>query len=460
MSDSKSLKDLVLPGSHDAGMYETSGGVKTTGAGYVITQFERVSRQLELGTRFFDVRVYADDQKTLRVGHFQNKKKSTVVGIQMGSFGPPLIEVLGDIETFLSLHEGEVVLVKFSLADNAKTLGKAFIASVFGRDLLYEPGCSRNLAEVSISRLRGRLLPLFDKLESSDHPGFHLVSKDTPTRSDDHVMSRSTLWINGDAPMQGNVRDVVKKQVESRAKSATRGQLRPHLEMFYLTITATATNFFNGLCVADNTAREFKLVGVAQAKAVNRVCKFSRWEGDCTVGYKPHMANLGNPRPNIWQYDFINADMNNHILSLNEGLQLALEAVKICFRFSVAWRVERHDERDTSPAGGRSVGWRSSARPPPSRSMARSRKCSPTGTDPGACVVARPSPSAAPQQPRGGSAATKSPCSSRASPTGHRARRRTAHSPRRGPCSLQASAALPRPRLPRPRARTGGVESL
>lgn len=119
-----------------------------------------------------------------------------------------------------------------------------------------------------------------------------------------------------DAPVQGDIKSVMKKPREARKKSEARGKMKPHLEMFYLTITATISNFHKGLSVVDNTARELKLTGSPQGRS-NTKSKFSGWQNDSSLESKRHMDTVGRPAPNIWQYDFINAPTNLLILSKN-----------------------------------------------------------------------------------------------------------------------------------------------
>ena len=59
LDDNTKLNDIIMPGSHDAGMYKVTArkGLCTKNH-QAITQVGDIEMQLEDGTRFFDFRVY------------------------------------------------------------------------------------------------------------------------------------------------------------------------------------------------------------------------------------------------------------------------------------------------------------------------------------------------------------------------------------------------------------------
>jgi Domain of unknown function (DUF5050)/LVIVD repeat len=96
---SRSLKQMVIPGTHDAGMYETRvfGGFSS---GNAQTQNQCFFDQLSGGVRYFDLRV-ADDSGTLYVYHGK-------------AWGPTLESVLADVNEFMAPGRSEIVILKFS----------------------------------------------------------------------------------------------------------------------------------------------------------------------------------------------------------------------------------------------------------------------------------------------------------------------------------------------------------
>lgn len=98
----KTLGEIVVPGSHDAGMYKeppAEGGIART-------QDETIYQQLQGGVRYFDLRV----------------KGGTTQRIHHGSFtGPAVSEVLDDVKKFMMEKHKEVVVLKFSHFLNFQT---------------------------------------------------------------------------------------------------------------------------------------------------------------------------------------------------------------------------------------------------------------------------------------------------------------------------------------------------
>lgn len=334
--DDTKLRQLCMPGSHDACMY-TVRETSTAGTFIIqssVTQFLTIGEQLQAGTRFFDIRLYRDrDSRVIRAGHFPSKGSSTN---HMGEYGPPFLDVCRDIQAFMAANPSEVVLLKFSLSKNASGPGLALIEQQLV-DFLFTSNGAVNLADVPLSRLRGTVLALFDSPTGSTayfNDRLHVVSKRTPTAAAAAGLlastRRSTLWLNGDAPTADALDTVISKQNEARDGDGAR-EMAPHLEMFYLTITAgTGTAIQAGLdfretstararmCVADNTAREFGLRGVARADGNHLRSRYSSWEDGAGARYETAMRRAqGRRMTNVFIYDFINNDVNDRILHQN-----------------------------------------------------------------------------------------------------------------------------------------------
>jgi hypothetical protein len=330
------LRQLCMPGSHDACMY-TVRETSSEGTFIVqsaVTQFQSIGEQLQAGTRFFDIRLYQDrNSKVIRAGHFPSKSSSTN---HMGEYGPPFLDVCRDIQAFMGAHGSEVVLLKFSLSKNAKGPALAMIEQQLV-DFLFVSNGTENLADIPLSRLRGKVLALFDSPCGSAayfNNRLHVVSKKTPRAADAAGVltstKRSILWLNGDAPTADSLETVITKQNEVRAKDGAR-EMAPHLEMFYLTITAgTGTAIHAALdarqtssararmCVADNTAREFGLTGVAGANPDRLRSKYGSWADGAGGRYEAAMKRAKGGRfTNVFIYDFINNEVNDRILKQN-----------------------------------------------------------------------------------------------------------------------------------------------
>jgi hypothetical protein len=94
----RQLKQLVLPASHDAGMYRVDE-IEFARL-WVQTQSRPIYRQLEDGVRWFDLRL-------MRV-------KNHIVLHHGGWKGPRLADVIGDIKKFIEAGRRELILLKFS----------------------------------------------------------------------------------------------------------------------------------------------------------------------------------------------------------------------------------------------------------------------------------------------------------------------------------------------------------
>jgi hypothetical protein len=126
LPDGRLLNQIVMPGSHDAGLYEVTkmaGAGKMGGNSRIKTQSLTIKGQLEAGSRFFDLRVYKrKDKNELYLGHFA-ERDWRLVGAKArkghhdhGGYGPSLRHVLTDIINFMQGGEAlkEAVILRFS----------------------------------------------------------------------------------------------------------------------------------------------------------------------------------------------------------------------------------------------------------------------------------------------------------------------------------------------------------
>ncbi len=177
------LKDIVLPGAHDAGMsFLTARGGKS---GYTInecntlTQVIPVSRQLAAGIRMFDLRIDLY-RGNLYTKHAPSDCMEDAVG---GGWGEPLKQVLESVKRFLDNHNREIVLLSFahfcerhmSLEEQAR-----FIVNTLGMEKVYFPG-DRRLADIPLKELAGKVLITF---EEHAFPQWGIVSNTMTDRSD------------------------------------------------------------------------------------------------------------------------------------------------------------------------------------------------------------------------------------------------------------------------------------
>jgi len=111
------LKDVVIPGSHDTGMYvvENCTSIATIGANACNTQTQRGSilEQLRSGIRYFDLRPVLYDT-VFYTGHFQEVESHFNLGCNGAELsGASLSSILSQVADFMH-SSGDLVILKFS----------------------------------------------------------------------------------------------------------------------------------------------------------------------------------------------------------------------------------------------------------------------------------------------------------------------------------------------------------
>lgn len=346
IENASKLCDFTMPGSHDAGMYKCKEGHWAFTVRSAVTQFVSILEQLKAGARFFDIRVYKTGNE-YRVGHFASKSKAI-----FGAYGPILKEVLDDFATFFASYRTEVVLIKFSIASAAKEAIGVIEETL--RPYLYHSDMPENLAAVSMERLRGKILALFDFSVEAFPQTLHLVNKEIPktveaAQKQLDSKKRSILWLNGKAPEKLELKDVISKQNEKRAKQKE-PLLVPHLEMYYLTITGK----FGNLSVSGNTARQYRLDRVRREPPVSEMSEYMAWDPRSPVEAAYALAIMQTPnnvRMNVFMIDFVNKEVCGQILHYGEGT-LTISAEKQAAFDAASGPALNHEELQTAPVQG------------------------------------------------------------------------------------------------------------
>ncbi|HWK06449.1 MAG TPA: hypothetical protein VNS58_22600 [Puia sp.] len=164
------LRDIVVPGSHDAGMSVLSGaGGSQSGTindCNTLTQTLPVAGQLNAGIRMFDLRVgrYRD---TLYTKHCSSDCMADAIG---GGYGEKLQTLLDAIRNFLRKNKGEVVLLTFShFCERETPVNKLAdqILNGLGKDLVYKRD-SREIDAVPLKELAGKVIITFEHYSRPD----------------------------------------------------------------------------------------------------------------------------------------------------------------------------------------------------------------------------------------------------------------------------------------------------
>ncbi|HEY9256999.1 hypothetical protein [Chitinophaga sp.] len=173
LPDSKLLGEIMMPGSHDAGMSKLqhcsdgSGGIIGP---FTKTQSKSVGEQLLAGSRYFDIRVDYDHSALVTYHRTDGN----------GCSGQYLKDVLDETVAFLSTHPREIPILKFSHIRNYKDHKKQDTGKLICEmletysDHMYKTappadGKAVNLATLPLSNdLRGKMLIVFSDAEFCD----------------------------------------------------------------------------------------------------------------------------------------------------------------------------------------------------------------------------------------------------------------------------------------------------
>ena len=162
LPDHRALGNIMMPGSHDAGMSELHHCNPIVGAdGSTKTQGGSVGDQLRWGSRYFDIRVDQDH------GELVTYHRTSAFGCN----GQPLQAVLDETVQFLQTHPSEFALLKFShirdYRNHHPDTIKAAIDALLSQPN-YQPYCYTHaanavgLATIPVGNLRGKMVVLYD----------------------------------------------------------------------------------------------------------------------------------------------------------------------------------------------------------------------------------------------------------------------------------------------------------
>ncbi|MBB3453128.1 hypothetical protein FHT86_001384 [Rhizobium sp. BK313] len=154
------INNLVLPGSHDAGMSETHHA-NPAGLGDTLSKTQELSigLQLECGSRYFDIRVDYDHDELVTC-HRTNA---------MGANGQTFKSVLDQTKSFLEAYPSEFAILKFShirqYGDHHASDTEAKIDAMlndYQSFLFTSVDAAVDLGFVDIDRVRGKMIIVCD----------------------------------------------------------------------------------------------------------------------------------------------------------------------------------------------------------------------------------------------------------------------------------------------------------
>lgn len=184
----KTLKQIMMPGSHDAGMSQSVDCTIKGNSGNTQTQSLKIGQQLLAGARYFDIRPVACATRsvtTYRTGHFSD---ISVIGWQ-GCYGQSMDSICADIMSFCNGggRSKELIILKFShylantdgafsggWTDSQKNAFAAYLQTKLGDVMIRYSGSPRlgtltyeQLMALSRSGTKPKVLIVFDNINQS-----------------------------------------------------------------------------------------------------------------------------------------------------------------------------------------------------------------------------------------------------------------------------------------------------
>lgn len=114
------LREITIPGAHDAGMGKISGCSTYANSQSTQTQNKSFAQMLNVGTRLFDLRPVINKNGNMYLGHYQWIGQDIDILLHTftlrneGCMGYSVDEMLEDVRAFLASHSHEVVYLNFS----------------------------------------------------------------------------------------------------------------------------------------------------------------------------------------------------------------------------------------------------------------------------------------------------------------------------------------------------------
>ncbi|MDR6940799.1 phosphatidylinositol-specific phospholipase C domain-containing protein [Mucilaginibacter pocheonensis] len=164
------LKDIVIPGSHDAGMSALNGTGGTQGSSInpcnTLTQTQNIGKQLNAGIRMFDLRVGLF-HNAIYTKHSSSDCMADAVG---GGYGERFKDILDSVKTFLDRHKKEFIILTFShFCPTEASAGHVAdtIIRVLGKEHIYN-NQSKSIDQIKLNDLAGKVIVTFEQYARAD----------------------------------------------------------------------------------------------------------------------------------------------------------------------------------------------------------------------------------------------------------------------------------------------------
>jgi hypothetical protein len=164
----KTLKDILLPGSHDSGL-SVLNGVGGSQSGSInecntLTQTQDINHQLNAGIRMFDLRI-GTFNGAFYTKHCASDCMADAIG---GAYGEKFSVILNDIKDFLLKNKKEFILITFSHFCEKETPMKMLIDTinnVLDKELMYN-NQGKNISQIRLKDIAGKVIITFEGYSS------------------------------------------------------------------------------------------------------------------------------------------------------------------------------------------------------------------------------------------------------------------------------------------------------
>ena len=313
------LVDMVLPGSHDAGVYGDSLSTRGATKGQTRCQGSNIYNQALAGSRVFDCRVFLkkvkqDDGKKAVVptmGHFGIEKGKLPhdgsTGM-MGGHGGSLVTAVKDAIAFVKTYPSEFIILRFSHTHCPGEVGAAL------SELMQNPAHSKyvfnqalNIARCRLGVLRGKVVMTF---ASEFHKNFRIADGFLPFyRHGGRSSDQSGLTCCGIYKGTSDMAKVARAADEGAAEHKSHELDHLHWVYWQQTMTSTVPLFKKEIVTGlGNIQRATTGSGGAHEKL-----------GDLISDIRKKRASGQWRTPNVIGHDFVTAATCKQIFELNVG---------------------------------------------------------------------------------------------------------------------------------------------
>jgi hypothetical protein len=158
------LKDVVLPGSHDSGLSVLNGtggsNSESINECNTLTQKQDIGHQLNAGIRMFDLRIGTFNGQ-LYTKHSASDCMADALG---GAYGEKFPVILKSLREFLQKNRKEFVLITVSHFCEKETPMKGLTDTIYqtlGKDLMYA-NQGKNISQIKLKDLCGKVIITFE----------------------------------------------------------------------------------------------------------------------------------------------------------------------------------------------------------------------------------------------------------------------------------------------------------